>query len=123
MALNIKNKVKARERRHRRVRKNIFGTAQRPRLSVFRSNKHIYAQLIDDTTGKTLTTTSSLDQEYRQQDKKGSNSQVAAAIGAALAKRAMSLNIKKVVFDRNGYLYHGRIKALADAARQAGLIF
>jgi len=123
MALNIKNKVEARERRHRRVRKNIFGTAQRPRLSVFRSNKHIYAQLIDDTTGKTLTTTSSLDQEYRQQNKKGSNSQAAATIGAALAKRAMSLNIKKVVFDRNGYIYHGRIKALADAARQAGLIF
>ncbi len=123
MALNIKNKVEARERRHRRVRKNIFGTAQRPRLSVFRSNKHIYAQLIDDATGKTLTTTSSLDQEYRQQNKKGSNSQAAAAIGAALAKRAMSLNIKKVVFDRNGYIYHGRIKALADAARQAGLIF
>jgi len=123
MTLNIKNKVEARERRHRRVRKNIFGTAQRPRLSVFRSNKHIYAQLIDDTTGKTLTTTSSLDQEYRQQNKKGSNSQAAATIGAALAKRAMSLNIKEVVFDRNGYLYHGRIKALADAARQAGLIF
>lgn len=123
MAFNIKNKVEARERRHRRVRKNVFGTTQRPRLSVFRSNKHIYAQLIDDTTGKTLTTTSSLDQEYRQQNKKGSNSQAAAAIGAALAKRAMSLNIKKVVFDRNGYIYHGRIKALADAARQAGLIF
>src|SRR3972149_5524529 len=123
MTLNIKNKVEARERRHRRVRKNIFGTAQRPRLSVFRSNKHIYAQLIDDTTGKTLTTTSSLDQEYRQQNKKGSNSQAAATIGAALAKRAMSLNIKEVVFDRNGYLYHGPIKALADAARQAGLIF
>jgi len=123
MTLNIKNKVEARERRHRRVRKNISGTAQRPRLSVFRSNKHIYAQLIDDTTGKTLTTTSSLDQEYRQQNKKGSNSQAAATIGAALAKRAVSLNIKEVVFDRNGYLYHGRIKALADAARQAGLIF
>jgi len=123
MTLNIKNKVEARERRHRRVRKNIFGTAQRPRLSVFRSNKHIYAQLIDDTTGKTLTTTSSLDQEYRQQNKKGSNSQAAATIGAALAKRAVSLNIREVVFDRNGYLYHGRIKALADAARQAGLIF
>ncbi|HLE17960.1 MAG TPA: 50S ribosomal protein L18 [Syntrophales bacterium] len=119
----MKNKVEARERRHRRVRKNISGTAQRPRLSVFRSNKHIYAQLIDDTTGKTLTTTSSLDQEYRQQNKKGSNSQAAATIGAALAKRAVSLNIKEVVFDRNGYLYHGRIKALADAARQAGLIF
>lgn len=123
MVFNIKNKVEARERRHRRVRKNVFGTTQRPRLSVFRSNKHIYAQLIDDTTGETLTTTSSLDQEYRQQNKKGSNSQAAAAIGAALAKRAMSLNIKKVVFDRNGYIYHGRIKALADAARQAGLIF
>lgn len=123
MVLNIKNKVEARERRHRRVRKNVFGTTQRPRLSVFRSNKHIYAQLIDDSTGKTLTATSSLDPEYRQQNKKGSNSQAAAVIGAALAKRAMSLNIKKVVFDRNGYIYHGRIKVLADAARQAGLIF
>ena len=125
MALNVQDKVKAREQRRRRVRKEVYGTQPRPRLSVFRSSKHIYAQLIDDVSGKTLTAASSLDGECRQQDKKksGANRQAAAVVGSVLAKRAIGLKIKKVVFDRNGYLYHGRIKALADAARKEGLEF
>jgi large subunit ribosomal protein L18 len=125
MALNVTDKVKAREQRRRRVRKEVYGTPLRPRLSVFRSSKHIYAQLVDDTSGKTLSSASSLDQECRQKDKKksGSNKEAAAVVGMVLAKRAIGLKIKKVVFDRNGYLYHGRIRALADAARKEGLEF
>ena len=114
----------ARERRHRRVRKKVFGTPERPRLNVFRSHEHIYAQVIDDNTGHTLASASSIDQEVRSQVKKGmSKSERAVAVGRVVAQRALDAGIKQVVFDRGGYKYHGRVKALADAAREAGLDF
>lgn len=111
----------SRKRRHNRVRKNLFGTTERPRLNVYRSNKHIYAQLIDDTTGVTLASASTVDKELSVD----SSSSVAAAtqVGELIAKRAQDKGHKSVVFDRGGYLYHGRVKALADAAREAGLEF
>ena len=110
-----------RQKRHLRLRQTLVGTAAKPRLNVFRSNKQIYAQIIDDATGKTLCSASSLDKEINV--KNGSNVEAATAVGTLVAKRALALNIEAVVFDRGGYLYHGRIKALADAARAAGLKF
>ncbi|KGN72428.1 50S ribosomal protein L18 [Porphyromonas macacae] len=101
-----------------RIRSKISGTAERPRLTVFRSNKQIYAQLIDDEAGKTLVSFSS-----RGLEAEGNKKEIAAKVGAELAKRAKDANVSTVVFDRNGYLYHGRVKALADAAREAGLKF
>jgi large subunit ribosomal protein L18 len=115
-----KEKRIRRLRRHVRVRAKIFGTAQRPRLSVFRSNNHIYAQLIDDTTGRTLLAVSDLNLKINKQMKK---TNIAAMVGESLAKLAKEHNIKRVVFDRGGYSYHGRVKALAEAARKGGLIF
>jgi len=105
-------------RRKLRVRKKISGTGERPRLSVFRSVKHIYAQIIDDTAGKTLAAASSL-----ELDIKGGNVESAKAVGKALAEKALAAGVSQVAFDRNGRLYHGRIRALADAAREAGLKF
>jgi len=116
-------RVEARLRRQRRVRKRIRGETDRPRLCVFRSIKHVYAQLIDDTTGKTVVEASSLSKDLRNLGINGGNKQGAAAVGAALADRAIKKGIKKVVFDRNGFLYHGRVKALAEAAREQGLDF
>lgn len=113
----------ARKRRHFRVRKKVFGTAERPRLNVFRSNKHIYAQLIDDTKGVTLVAASTVDPELREQVEHGGNIDAAQKVGQLVAKRALENGFKSVVFDRGGYLYHGRIQALADAAREAGLEF
>jgi len=110
-----------RQKRHLRIRQNVFGTAEKPRLNVFRSNKQIYAQIIDDETGKTLCSASSLDKEISL--KNGSNVNAATEVGTLVAKRALALKIEAVVFDRGGYLYHGRVKALADAARAAGLKF
>ena len=110
-----------RQKRHLRIRQNVFGTAEKPRLNVFRSNKQIYAQIIDDETGKTLCSASSLDKEISV--KNGSNVNAATEVGTLVAKRALALNIEAVVFDRGGYLYHGRVKALAEAARAAGLKF
>ena len=106
-------------RRHARVRNKISGTAECPRLNVFRSNAHIHAQIIDDTTGTTLVACSSVDMKLAN----GGNIEAAKTVGAELANRAQAKNIKKVVFDRGGYLYHGRVKALAEAAREAGLDF
>jgi large subunit ribosomal protein L18 len=106
-----------RERRHKRVRKGVFGTAERPRLVVFRSNRGIAAQLVDDVEGKTLAAASWLD----KRDAKGSKSDQAAEVGKLLAQNAKKVGIQRVVFDRGGYLYHGRVKALADAAREGGL--
>lgn len=114
--------VVARQRRHARIRKKIFGTKERPRLSVFKSLNHIYAQIVDDTAGHTLCAASSLEKEAALTGHKG-NVAAARAVGALLGKRAVSAGIKRVVFDRGGYRYHGRIKALADAAREAGLEF
>ena len=110
-----------RQKRHLRIRQTLSGTAAKPRLNVFRSNKQIYAQIIDDTTGRTLCSASSLDKEINV--KNGSNVAAATEVGTLVAKRALALNIEAVVFDRGGYLYHGRVKALAEAARAAGLKF
>jgi large subunit ribosomal protein L18 len=112
-------KDKARQKKKMSIRRRVKGSAERPRLCVFRSARHMYAQVIDDTTGQTLVAASTLDVE----GSKGSNINSAKAIGQELAKRALGKNIKAVVFDRNGYLYHGRIKSLADGAREAGLSF
>lgn len=120
MISKVSKNVK-RLKRHLRIRKNINGTAEKPRLNVFRSNKQIYAQIIDDTKGQTLCSASSLDKELGLTN--GSNTEAASKVGALIAKRALEANIKNVVFDRGGYLYHGRVKALADAAREAGLEF
>ena len=109
----------ARQKKKMSIRRRVKGDAERPRLCVFRSAKHMYAQVIDDATGTTLVAASTLDVEGA----KGSNINSAKAIGQELAKRALGKNIKAVVFDRNGYLYHGRIKSLADGAREAGLSF
>ena len=114
-------KVERRIRIKRRIRKVIFGTAERPSLSVFRSNKQISAQLIDDNAGKTLVAATSLCKEIAE--KKGNKTEQAQLLGAMIAERAKAAGIDSVVFDRNGYLYHGRVKALADAARNGGLNF
>ena len=116
------DKNKVRKVRHFRVRKKIQGTAQRPRLNVYRSEKHIYAQVIDDTKGVTLAAASTLDKDLKDIGN-GGNVEAARKVGELIAKRAQDKGIKNVVFDRGGYLYHGRIQALADAAREAGLDF
>jgi len=113
----------SRIKRHLRIRKKIKGTPERPRLAVFKSEKHIYAQIIDDTKGHTLVAASTLDKELRDKLVKTYNVEAAREVGKLIAQRALSLGIKKVVFDRGGFKYHGRIKALADAAREAGLEF
>jgi large subunit ribosomal protein L18 len=108
---------------HRRVRTRVIGTPERPRLCVYRSLGHIYAQVIDDRSGRTLASASSIDGETKKQLKGGGNLAAAKAIGKAIAERARAAKIELVVFDRGGYKYHGRVKALADAAREAGLKF
>lgn len=114
------DKNKARLKRHRRVRKNISGTAERPRLNVFRSAKHIYAQIIDDAAGVTLVSASTMDKDFNEY---GGNIDAAKKVGEIVAKRAAEKNIKSVVFDRGGYIYHGRVAALAEGAREGGLEF
>jgi len=113
----------ARYRRHKRVRMKVTGTASRPRLCVFRSLYHIYAQVIDDTQGHTLAAASTLDAEAGESTKDKSKTEQAGAVGSLLAKRSLSKGINEVSFDRGGYKYHGRVKALADAARKGGLKF
>lgn len=113
----------ARLRRHRRVRVRVSGTPQRPRLSVFRSLNHFYVQLIDDVAGRTLVTASTLDEEIRRKESPGNKSAKAKMVGELLARRARDKGIKEIVFDRGGYLFHGRVKALAEAARAGGLEF
>jgi large subunit ribosomal protein L18 len=120
MSDSAKQKREARIRRHRRVRKKVRGTAERPRLAVFRSNKHISAQVIDDRAGRTLAAASTLEADLRSV---GGNIEGAKKVGALLAERAKAAGIDAVVFDRGGNRYHGRIKALADAAREGGLEF
>jgi large subunit ribosomal protein L18 len=112
-----------RKRVHQRVRTKVEGTPERPRLSVYRSIGHIYAQVIDDRSGKTLVSASSVDGETKKRLKGGGNIAAAKVIGKAVAERAKAAGVKQVVFDRGGYKYHGRVKALADAAREAGLQF
>jgi len=113
----------ARLRRHRRVRTKVSGTAQRPRLCVFRSLRHIYAQVIDDTAGHTLAAASSLDPALRLESDHRSKVDTARRVGALVAQRALERGISRVVFDRGGYKFHGRVRALAEAAREAGLEF
>jgi large subunit ribosomal protein L18 len=118
-----KRRDSARLRRKARVREKVMGTDTRPRVCVFRSNKHIYAQLISDDQGKTLATVSSLSKELAAGSKKNKGVEVAKQVGIVLAKVCKEKNITRVVFDRNGFLYHGRVKALADGAREGGLEF
>ena len=113
----------SRLKRKKRIRKSIFGTQQRPRLSIFRSAKHIYAQIIDDATGHTLVSVSTLEQLVKESPEYKNKISVAILIGKLVAERASERGIKKVVFDRNGFLYHGRVKAVSDGAREAGLDF
>lgn len=120
-ALHLKKR--ARLKRKKRIRKNIFGTEQRPRLSVFRSARHIYAQIIDDTNGHTIVAASSVENEVKAQPKFDDKVSLASYVGKLLGQRAVSEGVTKVVFDRNGFLYHGRIKAVSDGAREAGLDF
>ena len=118
------SKAERRIRRQSRVRKKIKGSAQMPRLSVFRSNKHVYAQIIDDTAGCTIAEASSLSKGLPSESRGlGGNKKGAALVGEAIARRALEKGVKKVAFDRNGFLYHGRVKSLSEAARAAGLEF
>lgn len=119
----LKDKRLARLRRKRRIRKKISGVTSRPRLSVFRSARHIYAQIIDDSEGHTLVSASTLDPELRSESKADGKITKATEVGKLIAQRALAKGIKKVVFDRGGFIYHGRVKALAEGARKGGLEF
>ena len=118
-----KNRIEMRVRRHRRVRKNLAGTSDRPRLNVFRSLNQIYVQVIDDSVGHTLASASTLDEEIKPKIEGMNKAEQAKLIGNLVAERALELGIKMVVFDRGGYKYHGRVKAVANGAREAGLEF
>ena len=121
LLLNRVDKNEKRQKRHFRSRKNIFGTAEKPRLNVYRSLSNIYAQIINDVTGETLVSASTVEKDIKENY--GGNIEAAKAVGAAIAKKALEKGIQVVVFDRGGYLYHGRVAALATAAREAGLEF
>ena len=117
------SRTKVRENKHRRLRNRISGTTARPRLAVFRSNNHMYAQIIDDTVGNTIAAASTLDKDIKEAVEKTNNVAAAAQVGTVIAKRALEKGITTVVFDRGGYIYQGKVQALADAAREAGLTF
>ena len=119
----MNDKQRLRQKRHTRVRAKVYGTATRPRLAVFRSLKHMYAQLIDDDAGATLAAASTAEKDYKATKKTGGDLNAAKAVGELVAKRALDKGIESVVFDRGGFKYHGRIQALADAAREGGLKF
>ena len=121
--VNKKSRALVREKKHRRMRNHISGTAERPRLAVFRSNNHMYAQIIDDTVGNTLVAASTLEKDVKAELEKTNNVDAAAYLGTVIAKRAIEKGIKAVVFDRGGFIYQGKIAALAEAAREAGLEF
>ncbi len=114
---------KIRVKKHMRIRNRFSGTTERPRLAVFRSNNHMYAQIIDDTVGKTLVAASTLEKDVKAELEKTNNVDAAAYVGKVIAKRALEKGITTVVYDRGGYIYHGKVAALAEAAREAGLIF
>ena len=116
------SKITARAKRISRIRKNIFGTNDKPRLRVFKSNKHIYAQIIDDVLGKTIVAMSTIEKDFDKDSEKG-KIESAKKVGKIIAERAVAAGINKVVFDRGGYLYHGRVKSLSDGAREGGLKF
>ena len=121
--VNKESRSEIRVKKHRRMRNRLSGTAERPRLSVFRSNNHMYAQIIDDTVGNTLVAASTLEKDVKTELKKTNDVEAAAYLGTVVAKRALEKGIKTVVFDRGGFVYTGKIAALADAAREAGLEF
>ena len=116
-----KSRTEVRVKKHNRMRNHLAGTAERPRLAVFRSNNHMYAQIIDDTVGNTLVAASTLDKDVKAEVEKTNNVDAAAKLGAVIAKKALDKGINTVVFDRGGFIYAGKIKALAEAAREAGL--
>ncbi|MDD6156887.1 MAG: 50S ribosomal protein L18 [Lachnospiraceae bacterium] len=118
-----KSRTEVRVKKHNRMRNHLAGTAERPRLAVFRSNNHMYAQIIDDTVGNTLVAASTLDKDVKAEVEKTNNVDAAAKLGAVIAKKALDKGINTVVFDRGGFIYAGKIKALAEAAREAGLEF
>ena len=118
-----KSRSEVRVNKHRKLRNRFSGTAERPRLAVFRSNNHMYAQIIDDTVGNTLVAASTLQKDVKANLEKTNNVEAAAYLGKVIAERALEKGVKDVVFDRGGFVYHGKIKALADAAREAGLNF
>lgn len=117
------SKSKIRVNKHRRIRNRLSGTPERPRLAVFRSNNHMYAQIIDDKAGNTLVSASTLEKDVKAELEKTNNVDAAAYVGTVVAKRALEKGITTVVFDRSGYIYHGKVAALAEAAREAGLVF
>ncbi|MCM1558642.1 MAG: 50S ribosomal protein L18 [Acetatifactor sp.] len=121
--VNKKSRKDVRVKKHMRIRNRFSGTAERPRLAVFRSNNHMYAQIIDDTVGNTLVSASTVEKSVKGELEKTNNVDAAAYLGTVIAKRAIEKGIKEVVFDRGGFIYHGKIAALADAAREAGLEF
>ncbi|MCD7764551.1 MAG: 50S ribosomal protein L18 [Lachnospiraceae bacterium] len=121
--INKKSRTEVRLNKHKRIRNRFSGTAERPRLAVFRSNNHMYAQIIDDTVGNTLVSASTLQKEVKAELEKTNDVAAAAYLGKVIAERALDKGIKTVVFDRGGFIYQGKIKALADAAREAGLEF
>lgn len=121
--INKESKNKKRKVRHIRVRRKVVGTPERPRLSIYRSLSNMYAQIIDDTNGHTLISASTLDKEIKEQVKSTGNKEAAKLVGALVAKKALEKGINNVVFDRGGYIYHGRVKELAEGAREAGLQF
>jgi large subunit ribosomal protein L18 len=121
--INKESKNSRRKNRHLRVRKKVTGTPERPRLSIYRSLSNMYAQIIDDKTGKTLVAASTLDKDIKEAIKYGGNKEAAKAVGQSVAKKAQAKDINNVVFDRGGYIYHGRIKEVAEGAREAGLQF
>ncbi len=121
--VNKKSRSEIKEKKHLRIRNRFSGSAERPRLSVFRSNNHMYAQIIDDTVGNTLVAASTVEKDVKAELKKTNNVEAAAYLGKVIAKKALDKGITEVVFDRGGFIYHGKIKALADAAREEGLKF
>ncbi len=121
--VNKKSRAQVRVKKHRRMRNHLSGTADRPRLAVFRSNNHMYAQVIDDTIGHTLAAASTLEKDIKASLEKTNNVDAAKELGTVIAKRAMDKGIKTVVFDRGGFIYEGKVKAVAEAAREAGLEF
>ena len=121
--VNKKSRALVREKKDRRMRNHLSGTAERPRLAVFRSNNHMYAQIIDDTVGNTLVAASTLDKDVKAELEKTNNVDAAAYLGTVVAKKALDKGIETVIFDRGGFIYAGKVQALADAAREAGLKF
>lgn len=121
--ISKKSRTQIREKKHMKLRNRFSGTAERPRLAVYRSNMHIYAQIVDDDAQKTLVSASTVQKDIKAELEKTNDTAAAAYVGKVIAQRAIEAGIKEVVFDRGGYVYHGKVKALADAAREAGLEF